>query len=1114
MKDFSKFTFEDWMKIAVKRRWWIIIPTIFSVIIGVLLALTLPKYYRADTLVLVESQKVPENYIQSTVTSNVERRLQTIQEEVMSRTRLWEIIERFNLYPDDRGVLPPDLILEKMRDSIEVEIRRLDAFAIYYEGKDPDVVADVANALTEQFINANLKIREEQARETANFLEDMLREQEATLRKQETSLADFLQKHPGQLPEHTDRNLGMIRQLTLQLQTHQEGLSDIEANNSTLIEQISVLENQEPELNNDNTGDLLIQQLRTLEQELALLKISKSDTHPDVLIKETEIENLLTSLNDAPLDQDNNSPEIVTTDLQSDESKGQQMNRIIKEINDLKHDNESIKDRIRIQEDLLERQQALLSPSTENKIDSVMPKHIERNTQVIKELNQQLNVNINAINTAEMRLNKLKENTRLNSQNDFVKNEGLHFSTQSEINKKKNELEKLRKEYGPNHPVVQTRELELEKLITKTDQSATNEMLNRGQLSKLKNLRKELHANNLKIENSHKEITVLKEKIKEYEILIENAPKLEVELKDLTRKYNQERKQYEDLLAKNLDAELARKLELRQKGEQFIRLDEAVPPHRHHRPKREKIAIMSLFAGLCLGFGLALLREQFEKTFTDAKDFEGIAKIPVLASIPKIPDFRQSKVWKKFGKLKKKGKNFSETLDRPGVAFKDLNRAIPPFIQELYRILVIRMEKQVQTSRDRCLSFLVTSTVPSEGKTTTVTNLAWVMANGLNKKVVVVECDFYKPKISDYLGVQVDYGLSDYLKGHVEFSKIVYRLPDNKLAMIPAGRDTERSDRLLESDRMNEVIENLKTHFDYIIFDTPSIMATVFEADILTRYVDSILFIVRAEETPSDLVLHSLDLLDSKKLLGTVLNFASVPESKGASYQRYVQYRNSEYISDSPIPVTLKPEQKDDSRGSNGKDNGTLESGNMDSPELPSEVGKDRINYKNQIARDMKEATKNAVGAISQVSNSQSNVDPNEYDQDNLRKKIEKYLGGETSQSRPDSESENNGKTLDPKVSGANGKSAAKITNNTKTGPKSNTKKTYIRMVLNGDDGIPYADKFYELKVDGQNYHGKTDENGLVNIPIPADSKSGKLILRPSIENPNQVLVWPLKIKS
>ena len=69
-------------------------------------------------------------------------------------------------------------------------------------------------------------------------------------------------------------------------------------------------------------------------------------------------------------------------------------------------------------------------------------------------------------------------------------------------------------------------------------------------------------------------------------------------------------------------------------------------------------------------------------------------------------------------------------------------------------------------------------------------------------------------------------------------------------------------------------------------------------------------------------------------------------------------------------------------------------------------------------------------------------------------------------------------------------------------------------MVLNAEDGNPYAGKYYELKVDGVDYHGMTDKNGLVSIEIPADSKSGKLILRPSEGEPDKVLVWPLKIKN
>jgi uncharacterized protein involved in exopolysaccharide biosynthesis len=165
----------------------------------------LPDQYRATAAMLVESQSVPESFVRSVVTSEIETRLQTITQMILSRARLQELILSYDLYPDLRKRVPMEAVIEQMRKDILPELKWAEqrsgmrttvAFTVSYRGSDPQKVADVTNTLASFYIDENIRFRGRQAAETAEILWDQLQEVRLRLEQQEQHEPSEKQKEP------------------------------------------------------------------------------------------------------------------------------------------------------------------------------------------------------------------------------------------------------------------------------------------------------------------------------------------------------------------------------------------------------------------------------------------------------------------------------------------------------------------------------------------------------------------------------------------------------------------------------------------------------------------------------------------------------------------------------------------------------------------------------------------------------------------------------------------------------------------------------------------------------------------------------------------------------
>ena len=311
-----KFQPEVVIDIIIKRRWFIIIPFCLSLMVGIYQAITLPKIFEAETLILVEAQRVPQEYVKSVVSIDISSRISTISQQIMSRTNLEKVIKDFKLFSEEawQGRFLEDQI-ENLRNRITVDVinRRYgaDAFRIAFRGPSPEKVMNVANALASYFINENLKVREMQAIGTSSFLEAELDSMRTRLEEKEEKLREYKRLYMGGLPEQLETNLKMLESLQIQKHEKQTIIREIEQN----IYNLNNTANPFTDFSMDNlmvdfedgTGGDDSYELTTLREELERLKLKYMDKHPDVMrlkkrISELEAQNI-NEETDTELDQ-------------------------------------------------------------------------------------------------------------------------------------------------------------------------------------------------------------------------------------------------------------------------------------------------------------------------------------------------------------------------------------------------------------------------------------------------------------------------------------------------------------------------------------------------------------------------------------------------------------------------------------------------------------------------------------------------------------------------------------------------------------------------------------------------------------------------------------------
>ena len=294
MDDFT-ISLQDLKAIVLRRRWSLVLPMFAIFWLAVALAFLLPSIYRSMATILIEEQEMPVNFVQTTVTGFAEQRLQTIYQRIISTSRLLEIIKELHLYPQLQKTVIPDEIAAKMRKDIKLDFVKADiidpksghpasaniAFTIDYQGKNPELTQKVASVLTSLFLEENLKERASKATSASSFLQDEANRVQEALAESDKNIADFKEKHPGELPEFLPINM--------------QSLQGIEINNVRYEEQLRTLREREGFLQSQLASiprQVSKNRLEELRIQLANLKSRYSDKYPDVIAVKAEMEKI------------------------------------------------------------------------------------------------------------------------------------------------------------------------------------------------------------------------------------------------------------------------------------------------------------------------------------------------------------------------------------------------------------------------------------------------------------------------------------------------------------------------------------------------------------------------------------------------------------------------------------------------------------------------------------------------------------------------------------------------------------------------------------------------------------------------------------------------------
>ena len=290
-------------------------------------------------------------------------------------------------------------------------------------------------------------------------------------------------------------------------------------------------------------------------------------------------------------------------------------------------------------------------------------------------------------------------------------------------------------------------------------------------------------------------------------------------------------------------------------------LTPATPPDEPFEPRPVSTGAASLFLGLVLGVGAAFLVEYFDDSLRTKEDLEAAtAGLPVLGMIPAVPNWRR------------KGQAVTISLQSPESVPAEAYRSLRTSIQFL------GIDRPVRTLQ-------LTSPGASDGKTTTVANLAVALANA-GQRVVVVDCDLRRSRLHEFFRVHSTLGFTSVVLGEIPLSEALQRIAGvDRLHVLAAGPRPPNPSELLSGRRTQEVFEALQAFADIVVIDSPPVLP-VSDAVVLAAQVDATLLVANATKTSQRSAARAMELLRQvdAPMVGTVLNYTSADAAYGYGY--------------------------------------------------------------------------------------------------------------------------------------------------------------------------------------------------------------------------------------
>jgi len=303
---------EEYWAIARRRRWYILLPLFVAWAIAWVGSWLVPSTFQSEALILVEQQKVPEQYVVPNVTVSLQDRLQSMTQQILSRTRLQSTISRVHLY-EKRGLgglfAKTEDPVEQMRKDIAIELvevpgrpGQLTAFKIRYSAGTPQLAQEVNSELTSLFIDENLKSQQQLSESTTAFLQNQLVEARAKLEEQEAKVRAFKAVHFGDLPSQTETNVQILSGLQNQLLGTQRALDEAKQQKLYLESLQQQYQTAQADMGIDNSSapspQRLTKDLIDLRYQLEAARSRLTEEHPDIIALKDKIAKIEKMKND------------------------------------------------------------------------------------------------------------------------------------------------------------------------------------------------------------------------------------------------------------------------------------------------------------------------------------------------------------------------------------------------------------------------------------------------------------------------------------------------------------------------------------------------------------------------------------------------------------------------------------------------------------------------------------------------------------------------------------------------------------------------------------------------------------------------------------------------
>ncbi len=259
-----------------------------------------PEIYQSSASIVYQEQQVNPSRFSPHQEMDVREMLNTVSQQVMSRTNLEGMIKDFNLYSGMRAEAPIEDVIARMRER-DITVEREgggNVFSVSYQGRDPETVQKVTNALAAKFIEENLRVRQERANETAAYIQDELRMSRETLHEKEKEMRDYKLKHYNEMPDQRESNMTRLNALQEQLQAVQSNIQNLEQTRLLVSEQLETLKNIESQARAAGGGEAEVApegaaaELAEARSRLQEMRSRYTDAHPGVKRMEKRVRQL------------------------------------------------------------------------------------------------------------------------------------------------------------------------------------------------------------------------------------------------------------------------------------------------------------------------------------------------------------------------------------------------------------------------------------------------------------------------------------------------------------------------------------------------------------------------------------------------------------------------------------------------------------------------------------------------------------------------------------------------------------------------------------------------------------------------------------------------------